>query len=126
MIAIAFTDILNLLPYGRSEDDRLFHEKIQNTLRPTLQENYNVCPGEAIRDCIEEVLESHGFTRHKPLALSNIYFGDNTTDEVKAIIAVQDLQRQHPWFVECVQDIRMLRIEAQSDLKPALNFIKNS
>lgn len=72
--------------------------------------------------CIRTVLVSHGFTWKQ----GSVYFGDDTVNEVKTVVAVQDLQRQYPWFIKCVRDIRMLRIEAQSDLKPALNFIKNS
>ena len=38
-------------------------------------------------------------------------------------VAVQDLTRKYPWFAASVEDIRMLRIEDNNDLMPAIEMI---
>lgn len=48
------------------------------------------------------------------------YFGDDSVDAVTCVIAVQDLGRTYSWFQPSVRDIRMLRIEENNDLMPAL------
>ncbi len=48
------------------------------------------------------------------------YFGDDTVDAVKTVTAVQKLGRKYPWFIPSTRDIRMLRIEENNDLLPAL------
>ena len=50
----------------------------------------------------------------------SVYFGDETIDAVRCVIAAQTLSRTYPWFKSCVRDIRMLRIEELNDLAPAL------
>jgi virulence-associated protein VapD len=48
------------------------------------------------------------------------YFGNDTVDAVTCVIAVQDLTAAFPWFQPAVRDIRMLRIEENNDLMPAI------
>lgn len=48
------------------------------------------------------------------------YFGNDTVDAVACVIAVQDLTAAFPWFQPAVRDIRMLRIEENNDLMPAI------
>jgi len=43
-------------------------------------------------------------------------------DAVTCVLAVQELSRTFPWFAASVRDIRMLRIEDNNDLKPALDL----
>lgn len=64
---------------------------------------------------IKKVLESCGFTRQQ----GSVYFGDSI-DAVKCVLAAQKLSSTYPWFKNSVKDIRMLRIEEQNDLYPAL------
>jgi virulence-associated protein 2 len=51
----------------------------------------------------------------------SVYFGDETVDAVKCVLAVQKLAKEYPWFATCAKDVRMLRIEDNNDLMPALN-----
>lgn len=69
---------------------------------------------------IKKVLESFGFTRQQ----GSVYFGDvEKVDAVKCVLAVQELARKFNWFSASVEDIRMLRIEDNNDLMPAIEMI---
>ena len=50
----------------------------------------------------------------------SVYFGDETITAVKCVLVVQELGKQFPWFTACVKDLRMLRVEENNDLLPAL------
>jgi virulence-associated protein VapD len=66
---------------------------------------------------IKKFLESKGFSRQQ----GSVYFGDtDKIDAVKCVMAVNQLSNTYPWFKLCVTDIRMLRIEDDNDLTPAL------
>jgi virulence-associated protein VapD len=66
---------------------------------------------------IKKVLEAHGFHRQQ----GSVYFGDVTkVDAVSCVLAVMDLAKSNPWFAPSVRDIRMLRIEDNNDLMPAV------
>jgi virulence-associated protein VapD len=65
---------------------------------------------------IRRVLEQFGFSRQQ----GSVYFGGKGVDPVRCVVAVQALQKEHPWFAKCVRDIRMLRIEENNNLMPAL------
>ena len=81
-----------------------------------LSENYhNQHYNNAYND-IKIYLESKGFGRQQ----CSVYFGDNTIDAVKAVLAVQGLSRKFSWFSSSVKDIQMLRIEEHSNLLPAI------
>ena len=67
-------------------------------------------------DDIRRVLEPHGFQRQQ----GSVYFGNKHATPVSCVMAVQALARRHPWFKQAVRDIRMLRIEENNDLLPAL------
>ena len=75
-------------------------------------------PGADIRNAygdIRRVLERHGFTNQQ----GSVYFG-KTPDHVSCVLAVQEVQSCYPWFRNVVRDIRTLRIEENSDLRPAI------
>lgn len=65
---------------------------------------------------IRKILEGHGFSRQQ----GSVYFGNETVTPVTCVLAVQDVQKTHPWFGKAVRDIRMLRIEEHNDLLPAI------
>jgi virulence-associated protein VapD len=65
---------------------------------------------------IRRVLEQFGFSRQQ----GSVYFGGRGVDPVRCVVAVQALQREYPWFAKCVRDIRMLRIEENNNLMPAI------
>ena len=66
---------------------------------------------------IRRVLAQHGFSRQQ----GSVYFGDDGVDAVRCVLAVQKLTQAYPWFGPCVRDIRMLRIEDNNDLRPAVD-----
>lgn len=67
-------------------------------------------------DDIRRALEPFGFHRQQ----GSVYFGNKLATPVTCVMAVQALARKHPWFKQAVRDIRMLRIEENNDLLPAL------
>ncbi len=52
----------------------------------------------------------------------SVYFGNDKVDAVSCVMTVQKLAKQYTWFSTCVKDVRMLRIEENNDLFPALNL----
>lgn len=68
-------------------------------------------------DKIERVLGHHGFHRQQ----GSVYFGDEETNPVTCVTAVQALDNQYAWFGRTVRDLRMLRIDENNDLLPALS-----
>lgn len=67
-------------------------------------------------EAVYRVLQQHGFRRQQ----GSVYFGDDRVTPVTCVMAVQDVQKSHPWFAKAVKDIRMLRIEEHNDLMPAI------
>jgi len=66
---------------------------------------------------IKKVLEARGFTRQQ----GSVYFGDVAkVDAVSCVLAVMELAKTNSWFEPSVKDIRMLRIEDNNDLMPAV------
>ncbi|MGH7018492.1 MAG: hypothetical protein ACREEY_01345, partial [Brevundimonas sp.] len=51
----------------------------------------------------------------------SVYYGDENVDAVSAVLAVQELTTRFDWFAASVRDIRMLRIENNDDLMPAID-----
>jgi virulence-associated protein VapD len=68
---------------------------------------------------IGRTLSQFGFTRQQ----GSVYFGDDTVDAVRCVLAVQDLAKTYVWFSPSVRDIRMLRIEDNNDLMPAVSAV---
>jgi virulence-associated protein VapD len=76
--------------------------------------------GPGWRSCYEKiaaVLAEHGFGRQQ----GSVYFGDESSDAVHCVMAVQALDRRYSWFGRVVRDLRMLRVDEDNDLLPALN-----
>ena len=48
------------------------------------------------------------------------YFGDETVDAVKCVLTIQTLTQRFDWLAASIRDIRMLRIEENNDLMPAV------
>jgi virulence-associated protein VapD len=65
---------------------------------------------------IRRRLEDEGFTWMQ----GSLYYGNAQTTPVTCVLAVQRLANELPWFGQAVRDIRMLRIEENNDLKPAI------
>lgn len=68
-------------------------------------------------DDIRRVFEEYGFMRQQ----GSVYFSQRAdASPVTCVLAVQELSKRHPWFRLAVRDIRMLRIEENNDLMPAV------
>ncbi len=65
---------------------------------------------------VRRVLEQRGFDWQQ----GSTYFGNERVTAVDCVLAVQELNRAYSWFQPSVRDIRMLRIEENNDLSPAL------
>ena len=66
---------------------------------------------------IGKALRGHGFDHMQ----GSVYFGNENVDAVTCVLAVQQLATDFAWFGPAVRDIRMLRIEDNNDLRPALD-----
>jgi virulence-associated protein VapD len=81
-------------------------------------------PGESWNNAyadIRQFLEANGF-EHKQ---GSVYFGTDVIDAVSCVVIAQQLADEFAWFQPSVRDIRMLRIEDNNDLKPAINLRAN-
>ncbi len=70
---------------------------------------------DAYRD-VGDILQKRGFERQQ----GSTYFGNDATTAVDCVLAVQELNKTYAWFNPSVTDIRMLRIEENNDLAPAM------
>lgn len=69
---------------------------------------------------IRKFMEANGFTWTQ----GSVYFGDpEKINAVTCVLVVQQLAKKHPWFAACVKDVRMLRIEENNDLMPAIKSV---
>lgn len=71
---------------------------------------------------VERGLRRFGCERRQ----GNVYFGGDAVDAVTCVLAVQDLTAAFPWFRPSVTDVRILRIEDNNDLKPAIERVEIS
>lgn len=83
-----------------------------NVAERLLGDTWKTCYGK-----IERVLATHGFQRQQ----GSLFFGDEFSNAVSCITAVQDLDNKYAWFGRIVKDLRMLRIDEDNDLLPALS-----
>ena len=65
---------------------------------------------------IRKFMESHNFNWQQ----GSVYFGNENINAVSCVTTIQKLSKTYPWFVACVKDIRMLRIEENNDLMGAI------
>lgn len=84
-----------------------------------LEANYPTASYNNAYKDIKSVLIKHGFNWQQ----GSVYFGDETVNAVTCVIAVQQVAQTYPWFAGSVKDIRMLRIEDNNDLLPAITAV---
>jgi virulence-associated protein VapD len=65
---------------------------------------------------IRKFMENNNFEWRQ----GGVYFGNAKIDAVQCVLTVQKLAKLYPWFPTCVKDVRMLRIEENNDLMPAI------
>ena len=67
---------------------------------------------------IRRILEDEGFAWQQ----GSVNFGrPDRVDAVACVLAIQRLTRELPWFSAAARDVRMLRIEENNDLRPAVD-----
>ena len=75
--------------------------------------------GSSWRGCYEKIrliLREYGFARQQ----GSVYFGTEESDAVQCVMAVQECDRRFAWFAQTVRDLRMLRVDEDNDLMPAI------
>lgn len=92
------------------------HAIVVDLDKDTLSKTYTaVSPANAYTD-IKNTLRKCGFSRQQ----GNVYFGDDKVNTVHTVLAARRLATKYAWFTASVRDIRMLRIEDDNDLMPAI------
>lgn len=66
---------------------------------------------------IKIFMENNGFE----FIPENVFLGKDPIDSVTCVLTVQRLKNIYPWFATCVKSARMLRIEEDTDLLPAIS-----
>lgn len=67
---------------------------------------------------IRAILADEGFAWQQ----GSVNFGrPDRVDAVACVLAIQRLTRELPWFAASARDVRMLRIEENNDLRPAID-----
>ena len=84
----------------------------------TLKKSYHNDSWQNAYNDIAKFLRRQGFDRQQ----GSVYFGNDDVDTVKCQTAVQRLTLEYDWFAPSVRDIRMLRIEDNNDLTPAIEL----
>ena len=82
----------------------------------TLEQTYGTPSWRNAYGEIRKTLADHGLDWQQV----SVYFGNDKVDAVTCVLAVQDLTERYAWFQPSVRDIRMLRIEDNNDLMPAI------
>ncbi len=82
----------------------------------TLEQSYGSASWRNACADIRNVLANHGFDWQQ----GSVYFGGDQVNAVACVVAIQDLTKRFTWFRPSVRDIRMLRIEENNDLGPAI------
>jgi virulence-associated protein VapD len=82
----------------------------------TLKASYHNESWQNAYNDIARSLRARGFDRPQ----GSVYFGNDAVDAVTCVLAVQQLTQEFAWFGPAVRDIRMLRIEDNNDLMPAV------
>ena len=83
-----------------------------------LNDNYEGTTYHNTYKLIKDYMLANGFEWKQ----GSVYFGRETINAVNCVVIVQKLAKLYPWFATCVKDVRMLRIEENNDLAPAVNL----
>jgi virulence-associated protein VapD len=83
----------------------------------TLQRTYAAPSWRHAYSDIRRILNDEGFAWQQ----GSVNFGlPDRVDAVACVLAIQRLARELPWFSASARDVRMLRIEENNDLRPAI------
>jgi virulence-associated protein VapD len=82
-----------------------------------LREHYSATSPNNAYGEVRAILEDEGFAWRQ----GSVYFGEPArVNAVSCVLTAQRLATELPWFSRCVRDIRMLRVEENNDLGPAI------
>ncbi|MDR2639172.1 MAG: virulence factor [Helicobacteraceae bacterium] len=82
-----------------------------------LKENYiDLNIANDVYGAIKKFMIANGFEWKQ----DSVYFGTERINAVTCVSAIQKLARELPSLANCVRDIRMLKIEENNDLMPAV------
>jgi virulence-associated protein VapD len=84
-----------------------------------LKDSYHNALWQNAYNDVGRTLREHGFDRMQ----GSVYFGNDNVDAIICVLAVQQLRAEFDWFAPAVKDIRMLRIEDNNDLMPAVERV---
>jgi virulence-associated protein VapD len=83
----------------------------------TLERSYGAASWRHGYTEIRRILDDEGFAWQQ----GSVNFGrPDRVDAVACVLAIQRLTRELPWFAASARDVRMLRIEENNDLRPAI------
>ena len=110
---------LTSIPGRKSENVRMYAIAFDLDTQ-TIKDTYPVESYNNAYPDIRKVLEKFGFDWQQ----GSVYFGGEAVDAVTCVLAVQKLKAEYAWFAASVRDIRMLRIEENNDLMPAIEAVE--
>lgn len=108
---------MSMLGHNRSRDGRMYAITFDLDTQ-TLEASYGGSSWRNAYTDIRNALRKHGFDWQQ----GSVYFGDNSVNAITCVLAAQDLTKRFPWFSPSVRDMRMLRIEENNDLGPAIEL----
>ena len=83
-----------------------------------LKQNYHVSSYNNAYKDIRTFLEGKGFTWKQ----GSLMYGSSGMTMVQATLIVQEMAQKYGWLSSCLSDIRMLHVDMDDDLMPAVNF----
>ena len=91
-------------------------EKISSFLVGFTRKDLGRATSDMFRE-IADILSEEGFT---PSMSIGLYYGGPEVTVVKCVLASMRVSKECSWFLDVVQDIRMMRVEESNDILPLL------
>lgn len=83
-----------------------------------LRQHYGKTSWENAYGDVRKFLAERGFTNQQ----GSLYYGDGSVTQVSAVLAVVEMSRNFPYLKNSIQDIRILQLVTNDDLRPALEM----
>lgn len=84
-----------------------------------LNQDDSVSQAPNVYGAIRKFMENNGFIWKQ----GSVYFGTDEINAVTCVTVIQKLVKEMPVFAICVKDVRMLKIEENNDLMPAIKAV---
>ena len=108
---------MSMLGHNRGHSGRMYAITFDLDTQ-TLEDSYGSTSWRNAYTDIRNALRKHGFNWQQ----GSVYFGDDSVNAITCVLAAQDLTKRFAWFRPSVRDMRMLRIEENNDLGPAIEL----